>query len=138
VTDPYLDANILVRTITQDDLARATRCQRYLRRLELGEEVAELTEATIAEVVYVLSSPRRYHLPRPAIRTFLAGVLAFPGVSIAHKGTYLRALELYEAHNVDFEDALIAAHMERTGTAAVVSFDRDFDRIPGITRRDPQ
>lgn len=138
MTDPYLDANILVRTITRDDPARAARCQQYLRRLELSEERAELTEATIAEVVYVLSSPRRYHLPRRDICDYLRGVLAFPGVSIINRATYLRALDLYELHNVDFEDALIAAHMERTGASALVSFDRDFDRIPGITRREPR
>ncbi len=138
MANPYLDANVIVRPIVQDDPARAALCRTYLSKLETGQETADLVEATLAEVVYVLGSPRRYHLARNDIRAYLSGVLMFPGVSIAHKGTYLRALDWYATLNIDFEDALIAAHVERTGAAAVVSFDRDFDRIPGIARREPQ
>lgn len=137
MTNQFLDANILIRPIVQVDPPRAARCAAFLRLLETGQEDALLTEATLAEVVYVLSSPRRHHLPRADIAAYLAGIIALPGVSIAHKGMYLRALDLYTAFNVDFEDALIAAHMERTGVKTIVSFDREFDRIPGVTRREP-
>jgi predicted nucleic acid-binding protein len=34
-------------------------------------------------------------------------------------------------------DALIVAHMQRDKSSVVLSFDRDFDRIPQITRREP-
>jgi len=56
---------------------------------------------------------------------------------IPHKASCIRALELWAASRLDFPDALLIAHMEHTGASTVVSFDRDFDRIPGITRREP-
>jgi predicted nucleic acid-binding protein len=38
---------------------------------------------------------------------------------------------------LDFVDALVVAHMRHGHISTVVSFDRDFDRVPGIQRRDP-
>ena len=38
---------------------------------------------------------------------------------------------------VRFVDALTAAQVRRLPDATVVSFDRDFDRIEGLTRREP-
>jgi predicted nucleic acid-binding protein len=137
MNEQFLDTNILIRHFAQDNPDQAARCRTFLAALESGDDEAELLEAILAEAVYVLGSKASYGYPRQAIRGYLTDVVLFPGVRIAHKSTYVRALDLYERHNVDFEDALIAAHMERTGAAAVISFDRDFDRIPGITRREP-
>jgi predicted nucleic acid-binding protein len=64
-------------------------------------------------------------------------VLLLDGLRIEHKRTYFRALDLYAATNVDFGDALSVAHMERLGITRIVSFDRDFDRLPGIERVEP-
>ncbi|MBI4499521.1 MAG: PIN domain-containing protein [Chloroflexi bacterium] len=94
-------------------------------------------EGVLVEVVQVLSSRRRYYLPRADIRDYLTGILSFRGMDLPYKCTYLRALEIYAQRNIDFVDALAVAHMERPYTGAIVSFDRDVDRIPGITRREP-
>ena len=49
----------------------------------------------------------------------------------------LRARDIYATVNIDFVDALMVAHMEREGIQSIVSFDRDFDKIRTITRREP-
>ncbi|GEM_PF-480496 len=42
------------------------------------------------------------------------------------------------AHSfLGFVDALNVAHMERAKITAIYSFDRDFDRIPGVDRIEP-
>ena len=48
-----------------------------------------------------------------------------------------RALDLYVNHAVDFEDALTAAAMERSGITELYSQDADFDRMENVTRLEP-
>ena len=38
---------------------------------------------------------------------------------------------------LDFEDAVIVAHMERHGMRELVSYDTDFDHTPAINRKEP-
>lgn len=47
------------------------------------------------------------------------------------------ALELYAAHDLDFEDALAVAHMERQDIAEIYSYDRDFDGVAQVGRLEP-
>ena len=52
---------------------------------------------------------------------------------------FLRALDLWATSpRLDFDDALLVAHAQRQGDAALYSCDTDFDAIPGITRHEPQ
>ena len=41
-------------------------------------------------------------------------------------------------HNLPFGDAYIAAEMGRSGATELYSFDRQFNRVPGITRLEPE
>jgi predicted nucleic acid-binding protein len=92
-----------------------------------------------SSVVYVLSSRGAgYGLAPADIRARLLPVLRLRGLKLPHKRTILRALDLYAQHpGLDFEDVLAVAHMERPGIDELISYDRDFDRVPGITRREP-
>ena len=60
-----------------------------------------------------------------------------PGLKLPQRKVYLRALDLYATYSIDFEDALIVAQMERQGITALYSYDRDFERVPGVTRLEP-
>ena len=47
------------------------------------------------------------------------------------------AFDLYVRLRLPFADAYYAALMQRRGIQEIISFDKDFDRIPGVTRREP-
>lgn len=87
--------------------------------------------------MYVLSSRAVYNLPRDQIRARLYPLLSLPGLKLPHRKTYLRALDLYASYPLDFEDALIVAHMERQGMAELISYNRGFDQVVGIKRLEP-
>jgi len=59
----YLDTNILVRYLTQDDADQSARAYAFLQEVEQGARSVAMTEAALAEVIYVLSSKKLYHLP---------------------------------------------------------------------------
>ena len=102
------------------------------------------SEAIVAEVVYVLSSPRLYNLIHADIAARLAPILTLRGLRMENKRVVQRALQLYARHQfLDFEDALAVAHMEHHRIGEIYSYDRDFDRLPefratpGLRRLEP-
>ncbi len=87
--------------------------------------------------MYVLSSKRLYNLPRERIRELLYPLLSLPGLKLSPRKVYLRALDLYAAYPLDFEDALIVAWMERHEVEDLFSYDEDFDQVKEVRRVEP-
>jgi predicted nucleic acid-binding protein len=133
----FLDTNVILRYLTRDDPLQAARAYALFQEAAQGQVTLVMSEAIILELVHVLSSRVTYNLPRQQVATHIGNVLSLSGVTLPHKRTYLRALSLWESSSVDFADALSVAHMERLRIATIASFDRDFDRFPGITRKEP-
>jgi len=133
----FLDANVILRYLTRDDPEKAGRCLELFRRADRGQVELTTSEAVLAEVVYVLASPRLYHLPPERIRDLLLPILNLRGLKLLSRPLYRRALDIYAAHHVDFEDALAVAHMEQQGITEIVSYDKHFDRVEGVKRVEP-
>jgi len=133
----FVDTNIFIRYLTQDDPDKAQACYELFLRAEQNEVALTTSESVVAELVYVLSSKRLYALPREEIRALLYPLLSIRGLKLARRETYLRALDIYAAYPVDFEDALAVAQMEQQGLTEIYSYDHDFDRLPDIQRLEP-
>ena len=135
----FLDANVILRYLTRDDEVKARACYDLFQRVQRGEEELATCEAIVAEVIYVLSSPRlSYQLSHEQIRARLLPLLTLRGLRLPQKRVCLEALDTYGASpTLDFEDALAAAHMAQRGITEIVSFDRDFDRVAGVRRVEP-
>jgi predicted nucleic acid-binding protein len=126
-----------MRHLTRDDPEKAQACFDLFRRAERNEVNLTTSEAVIAEVVCLLASEQLYALPREQIRELLRPLLSLPGLKLTQRRIYLRALDLYAIYAIDFEDALLAAQMERQQVTEVYSYDRDLDQVDGITRLEP-
>lgn len=138
----FVDTNIIIRYLvrpsTPADHARHHACMALFQRIEAGQEQVTTTEVVIAEVLYVLTSRRQYNLSHPDAAARVRPIITLRGLKIPHKRVYLRALDLVSTHNpLDFEDAMIVAHMERLKLREVYSYDHDFDPIRGISRQEP-
>lgn len=135
----YIDTNIFIRAMTGDDIAKKEACQKMLRRISEREIVATTTESVLAEIVYVLSSKKvGYNLSREAIRSRLYPILQLSGLHINNRATYLKALDLYVLHNIDFEDAILLAYaLENDGVTGIYSYDQKLGNNTGVTRLVP-
>ena len=134
----FLDANVFIRYLTGDDPIKQGASRLLFERLDRDEEQLLTSEAVVAEIIYVLTSGAHYGLTREAAAQRLLPALRSPGLRIANKTVVLRALDVYEAHRrLDYEDALSVAHMESAGIDEIVSYDRGFDRVEGISRAEP-
>lgn len=134
----FVDTNIFIRYLTSDDPQKSAACRAFWQQVAKGQETATTTEVVIAEICYILSSPRLYHLGHDDIAARLRPLLILPGLKLPHQRSFLRALDLYALHPfLDFEDALQIAHMERLGLTEILSYDTDFDKIPTLQRLEP-
>ena len=94
-----------------------------------------LLDLIVAEVAYVLQS--FYDFSRARIVAALESTIMTRSIVVADTRLLLRALELYEAHRLDFADAYLIASAERTGVGVVASFDRDIERPGTVIREEP-
>ncbi len=133
----FLDTNVILRYLTRDDPVKAERCYELFQRVERKEVRLTTSESVLAEVVYVLSSRSVYNQGREQVRNLLLPIVSLSGLLVPHRRSFLRALEFYAVTNMDFEDCLSLAHMERLKIKTIVSYDRDFDRINTIQRHEP-
>jgi predicted nucleic acid-binding protein len=127
----FLDTNVLVRHLTGDPPPQAVRATRYLQR---ADELL-VADLILAEVAYVLES--FYETPRAQVVEALRAVLAFPAIRVVDAELLQRAVEVYDAHRLDFAEAYLVASAERTGFDVIASFDRSIDRVGTVRREEP-
>jgi predicted nucleic acid-binding protein len=133
----FIDANIFLRFLTRDDPTKAERVKALLERAQRGEVSLLTSESVIAELVFVLASPRLYNLSREEVRTLLSPIVGLKGLKLPRRKALLRALDLFAAASMDFVDALAVAQMEAGRISEIYSYDGHFDSVEGITRLEP-
>jgi predicted nucleic acid-binding protein len=105
-------------------------------RMARGEESGWTSHLAIAEVIWVLRGPT-YGAERGTLATTLSDFLITSGVRVEDREMLLYALTIYGASNLSFIDAYHAAGVAGSALPELYSFDKGFDRIPGITRIEP-
>ena len=132
----FVDTNLFIRYLTNDDPKRADRVERLLSEAAAGKVRLVTAEMVIAETVWVLESS--YGLKSGEVAPLIRGILATPGLDVLNASLVARALEYYEAKNIDFIDGYIAAVMEKQGITELYSFDRKhISRLTTISRKVP-
>ncbi len=89
----------------------------------------------LAEVVWVLES--YYKLPRAEIVAKLEVILNTPNLIVFEAETFARAIEFYSGSGIDLADCFAAALAVKDGST-LLSYDRDFDKLEGITKSEPE
>lgn len=132
----FVDTNLFIRYLTNDDPALADRVEQLLDDAANGSVQLVTTELVMAESVWVLESS--YHLNHVQIAPLLRGILATPGMEVINGDLVGKALVMYELQNIDFVDAYIAALMEKQGIKDIYSYDRKhLSRVKTIHRKEP-
>jgi predicted nucleic acid-binding protein len=133
---PFLDTNTILRHALQDLPDQSARATAFIRRIEAGEQTVRTYDTVIFEAAFVLE--RTYKVPRSVIRDTLEPIIALPGVMLRGKRRYRRVFDLYITYpRLSFADCSHVAVMESLGLTDIVTFDRGFDQVPTITRKEP-
>lgn len=131
----FLDANIILRYLTEDIPSEALKCHRLFKDVSEGKERLFTNILVIAEVLWVLSSG--YKFARARVIEGIQKIINTPNIHIEDKEIILRALDIFEANNIDFIDAYNAAAMLHKGIDSIYSYDKHYDRIKEIKRLKP-
>ncbi|MHB8647962.1 MAG: PIN domain-containing protein [Thermomicrobiales bacterium] len=131
----FLDTNVLIRYFTSDDPIKAEAAYALMLRIERDDERVVISPLVIFEAIFLLE--RRYKIAKEDVREMVGDVLALRALQLAEKSVCRDALDLYVERNISYPDAYHAVWMQTREITAVYSWDRDFDRIPELTRIEP-
>ncbi len=131
----FLDTNVVLRHLLHDHPDQSPRASAFLSCVERGEIEVQLADTVVFEAVFTLE--RHYNVARVDIRANLLPLLQMPGMLLPGKRKFDDVFALYVEENISFADAYHAVLMKHMHLTKVVSFDRHFDRISGISRQEP-
>ncbi|MCK9196470.1 MAG: type II toxin-antitoxin system VapC family toxin [Syntrophales bacterium] len=132
----FVDTNLFVRYLTNDDSEKADRVEALLNEATGGEIKLITSDLVLAELIWVLESS--YDLKPAAITPMIRSILTTPGLEVINGAIVGRALEIYQDQNVDFVDGHIAALAEKLNISEIYSFDKKhLSRIESIKRIEP-
>ncbi|NPV81637.1 MAG: PIN domain-containing protein [Firmicutes bacterium] len=132
---PAIDANIILRFLTNDDPQKAEACAVLLEKVERNEHQVWLPDLVLADVIWTLE--RFYRQSKEKIADLLTPIVSLRGLHCSSKEAIFLALRLYVRHNIDWTDAFVAAQVILQKVGTIYSYDRDFDRIPELERLEP-
>jgi predicted nucleic acid-binding protein len=132
MNEAFLDTNILLRHLRADDPVLSPKATAIIQAIEEGKLRARTSDLVVFEAVYTLN--RSYRVPKDKIAENLLSLLQLPGILLPKKRRYHQVFAIYVGQNIAFADAFHAVLMEELGIKQVLSFDHEFDRLPGITR----
>jgi predicted nucleic acid-binding protein len=131
VDEAIVDANILLRLLTNEPRDLADRVEAILERASASNVRLRVNSITLAEVVYVLASFYKWN--RDGIADRLSYLVTSSKFWFPEEAILLEALRWYKSvPQLHFADAYVASVALMQQHGAVLSFDREFRRIPGL------
>ena len=130
-----VDANIFLEVELGQE--KADVCEGILRKFYLGEMEGILVDFAIDTIIIVMEN---YGKNWSEIRKFLSSLLGYKGLRIYFSSLLDRimATSHMKNHNLDFDDALTLQVMKENKIENIISYDKDFDKIPHVKRIQPE
>jgi predicted nucleic-acid-binding protein len=91
VREVFVDTNLFIRYLTNDDPVKADRVEKLLAEAKAGKVLLVTAEMVLAETVWVLESG--YGLSWARIAHLVRAILATPGIDVVNGALVSRALE---------------------------------------------
>ena len=131
----FVDTNVFLRYLTNDDLSKYERCREMFKKALEGKIAISTSGMVIAELIWTLLS--YYKVPKAEVIEKISVILGTETLSIPDKDVLADALVLYARKNIDFIDAYNAVLMRYHGLREIYSYDKDFETIEDIERKEP-
>ncbi len=126
----FVDTNIFIEVFSRKG-EKASNCAKFLK----SAEELWTTMLVIAETEWILRSG--YCEEKTRVVFCLKQILGSENIKIDNKKDLLEAVSLYEKFNIDFTDCVNAVFVKNSSSTDVYSFDKHFDKFPGIKRLEP-
>lgn len=131
MTKVFVDTNVFLRFLTNDDPVKAKRAEMLFRQAIQGKIQLITSLLVIAEIVWTLES--FYHLTKTDIASKVEIILNTSNLLCPEAEIIVMALDLYVQGNMDFIDAFHAYDLQAQGLLQIATYDRKhFNRAPWL------
>ena len=131
----FIDSNIFLRVIVEEDSKSFSECKELLQKVEGRKIRGFSSNIVMAEIVWVLSS--YYKMKKLKVLEGLLGIRNLTTLKLIDKYQFDLALKLYSKFKVKFIDCLIASIPQIfSKTWPIISYDKDFDKLD-VVRFEP-
>jgi len=131
VTKFFVDTNVFLRFLTNDDPVKAKRAEVLFRQAIKGQIQLITSLLVIAEIIWTLES--FYHLGKPDIASKVETILNTPNLLCPETEMIVMALDLYVQENLDFIDAFHAYDLQAQELSQIATYDhKHFKRVPWL------
>jgi predicted nucleic-acid-binding protein len=117
-----IDTNILVRYLTQDDLAQAKIVEEIFDLHATCPNSIFINNIVMCELIWVLE--RGYKYSKENIGQVIKQILSTEEFAFENQELLWMALNQYSQHNLDFSDALIGEINRIAGCKETLTFDQ--------------
>lgn len=130
----FIDTNIFMYAIGVDHPCKKPSIK-VVQSVLSGELQAAINTEVLQEILYRYTAIGK---SRIGYELFDTVVSTFSEIWSVTREDVLLARKIQEKRRIKTRDAIHAATMQNHHVTQVISFDQDFDRIPGITRIIPE
>ncbi|MBI2465559.1 PIN domain-containing protein [Candidatus Shapirobacteria bacterium] len=106
----------------------------FVKFVRDGSKQFYLPGIVVAEIEWVLRSV--YKRETTQIIEFVDSIVGMNNLVVFSDININKSLDYFRKYNIKMIDAMIASIMD--GSDMIVSYDRDFDKLPGIKRVEPK
>lgn len=125
-----VDTNVLVRLVTRDDEAQATRAKALFDGCGSEEGALFVSDIVLVELCWTLE--RSYRLPPKDIAAVINALFDNSTVYLESPSAVRDALAHFTGSGVGFPDCLIIAKAHHHGCQHTVTFDRRMTSLPAV------
>jgi len=132
----FIDTNIFLCYLTNDDPAKAERIEKLFERAERENIMLITSHLVIAELVWTLES--YYKLKPSQIEELILKIINTSFIELPDEDLIIQALDLYVTQNIDFIDAYNAYFMRKMEIGQIYTYDtKHFKRAPRVKVLEP-
>lgn len=128
------DTNFWIRFVSRDEPKKYQIVSEIIQKISDGQISAYISNIIILEINFVLV--KKYHLPQKEVDSFLNSLLKIKGLKVIDKTDTKKALGLRKQYGIKLADCMIAT--QTSERVALVTFDRDFQKIKGLKMIAPE
>ena len=130
----FLDSNVFLRFLADFKGKQHRDCARLFKLIEEGKIKGIICSVILLEIYFTLRS--FYGFSNRKCQRILVRILALKTLKTRDQFNYGLALGLFAKTKVKFADCLIASLSFLSKGGAIVSYDKDFDKL-GVKRIEP-
>ncbi|THE13132.1 PIN domain-containing protein [Bacillus timonensis] len=124
-----LDANVIIRFLTNDDEIQSPLSYKVFERAVHGKYTLVISPLIVAECTWVLQM-NRYGYTKADIADKFTQLILSPGIKSIDEETILKSLQDFSKHNVDFIDAYLSNISIFNNKYPIVTWNKkDFNRL---------